>query len=79
MEALQRELQRRKAEGSSKLKFAPGLGRYEALREYGPHHTTTPKEVVEYVINRLRAGDMDQAFTFTCIPVTKRGCHKSST
>ena len=55
------------------------LGRRDALRELGPHHTTTPKEVVEFVITQLRQGDVDEAFSFTCIPVAKRGCHKSST
>ena len=49
------------------------------MQQDGPHHTTTPKEVVEYVVTRLRQGDVRQAFEFTCIPTAKRGCHKSST
>jgi len=78
--ALRAELAKRSNEdGAAKLEFAPGLGRFEAMQEIGPHHTTTPREVVEYVVTKLREGDMDEAFTFTCIPNAKRGCHKSST
>ena len=79
MSALNKELTRRSEDGSSVLEFAPGLGRFADMQRLGPHHTTTPKEVVEYVVQKLREGNMDEAFTFTCIPVTKRGCHKSST
>ena len=55
------------------------LGKSLALQKLGPHHTTTPKQVVEHVITQLRAGNVSQAFSFTCVPVTKRGTHKSST
>lgn len=80
MAALQEELERRRSEQScASMAFAPGLGRFEKMQELGPHHTTTPKEVVEYVITKLRQGDVAEAFTFTCIPTAKRGCHKSST
>ena len=79
MSSLQKELAKRSEEGGTKLEFAPGLGRFEKMRRDGPHHTTTPKEVVEYVVTKLQEGDIDAAFEFTCIPVSKRGCHKSST
>ena len=49
------------------------------MQQDGPHHTVTPKEVVEYVVTKLRQGEVKQAFEFTCIPTSKRGCHKSST
>lgn len=49
------------------------------MQANGPHHTTTPREVVEYVVTKLRQGEIDEAFAFTCIPMAKRGCHKSST
>ena len=61
------------------MEFAPGLGRFDAMQQHGPHHTTTPREVVEYVITKLQEGAIDEAFAFTCIPMAKRGCHKSST
>ena len=75
---LQQELARR-SEGGVQLEFAPGMGRMAALQQQGPHHTTTPKEVVEYVIMSLRQKNVTEAFKFTCIPSHKRGCHKSST
>ena len=75
---LQQELMRR-SEGGVELEFAPGMGRMAALSQQGPHHTTTPKEVVEYVIMSLRQKNVTEAFKFTCIPSHKRGCHKSST
>lgn len=71
LDALRAEL--RKREPSS------DLGRSHALLSQGPHHTTTPKEVVEHVVTQLCQGNVEQAFTFTCVPVTKRGTHKSST
>jgi len=80
MGALRQELARRGGEGSGpRLEFQPGLGRFAKMQQMGPHHTTTPREVVEYVITKLKEKDVAEAFTFTCIPVTKRGCHKSST
>jgi len=78
MDKLRQEVEKR-ANSGDVLEFAPGLGRFAAMQRLGPHHTTTPREVVEYVINKLREGDATEAFKFTCIPVTKRGCHKSST
>jgi len=79
MGALRQEIERRGVENGTKLEFQPGLGRFEKMQRDGPHHTTTPKEVVEYVLTKLQEGQLAEAFTFSCIPVTKRGCHKSST
>lgn len=59
--------------------FAPGLGRFAKMQKLGPHDKTTPKEVVEYLVTKLRQGEISEAFTYTCIPVAKRGCHRSST
>jgi len=67
------------AEAQKRETFGLDLGRSHALASRGPHHTTTPKEVVEHVLTMLRTGNVGQAFNFTCIPVTKRGTHKSST
>lgn len=55
------------------------FGKFHQLKQLGPHHTTTPKQVVEHVITELREGNVSQAFAFTCVPVTKRGTHKTST
>jgi len=55
------------------------LGKFAAMHQLGPHHTTTPKQVVEHVITELREGNISQAFQFSCVPVTKRGTHKTST
>ena len=75
--ALASEINRREASGD------PALLRYHtkfhAMREMGPHHTTTPRQVVEHIITSLRGGNITQAFAFTCVPVGKRGTHKSST
>jgi len=69
---LRAEVGRRSREGAS-------LGKFAAMQSYGPHHTTTPREVVEFVITELQRGNISQAFAFSAIPVTKRGTHKSST
>jgi hypothetical protein len=47
MGALRQEIERRGVENGTKLEFQPGLGRFEKMQRDGPHHTTTPKEVVE--------------------------------
>ena len=73
--ALRKEAERRS--GSDEL--GNDLGKFMAMHRIGPHHTTTPKEVVQHVITELREGNVSQAFSFTCVPVTKRGTHKSST
>uniref|UniRef100_A0A7S2H127 Uncharacterized protein n=1 Tax=Haptolina brevifila TaxID=156173 RepID=A0A7S2H127_9EUKA len=72
--ALRIEAEKRAAQG-------PGsdFGKMHMLRHTGPCHTTTPKQVVEHVLVELREGDIEQAFRFTCVPVGKRGTHKSST
>ena len=62
-----------------RLDEGASLGKFAAMQRLGPHHTTTPKEVVEFVITQLRQGNISQAFAFSAIPVTKRGTHKSST
>ena len=69
---LRTEVGRRSKEGAS-------LGKMQAMQQFGPHHTVTPKDVVEFVITELRSGNISQAFAFSAIPVTKRGTHKSST
>jgi len=55
------------------------MGKKEALARIGPHANTSPRDVVEHVVTSCRGGDIHQAFRFTCIPVAKRGTHKSST
>ena len=55
------------------------LGKFDQLRKEGPQHLTSPRQVVEFVMNELSVGNVDQAFMFTCVPVAKRGVHKSST
>eukprot|EP00316_Scyphosphaera_apsteinii_P021357 CAMPEP_0119338002 /NCGR_PEP_ID=MMETSP1333-20130426/95157_1 /TAXON_ID=418940 /ORGANISM="Scyphosphaera apsteinii, Strain RCC1455" /LENGTH=172 /DNA_ID=CAMNT_0007349177 /DNA_START=253 /DNA_END=771 /DNA_ORIENTATION=+ len=49
------------------------------MQQDGPHHTVTPRDVVEFVITETCKGNLSQAFKFTAIPVMKQGCHKSST
>lgn len=55
------------------------LGKFDKLKKIGPHHTTSPRQVVEHVITELRNGDIQQAFTFTCAPPWKQGTHRSNT
>lgn len=55
------------------------LGKEAALTHIGPQSNTSPRDVVEHVVRSLRCGEIGQAWNFTCIPVTKRGTHKSST
>ena len=68
--ALRQEAERRGGES---------LGKFAAMRHFGPHHTTTPREVVQHIITELQQHNISQAFAFTAVPVLKRGTHKSST
>ena len=56
------------------------LCKSHALEKLGPHPTTSPKQVVEHVLHSLSfSQNISQAFAFTCVPLAKRGTHKSST
>jgi len=68
-------------EAEKRAVLGPGsdFGKMHTLRHTGPCHTTTPKQVVEHLLVALREGEIEQAFRFTCVPVGKRGTHKSST
>jgi hypothetical protein len=70
--ALQIEVKKRTQQGAN-------LGKTSALQRLGPHHTTTPRDVVEFVISELGRGNISRAFEFTAIPAGKRGTHQSST
>ena len=76
--ALQAEVSRRDA---SEFKHHTTLSKSHALQKYGPHHTTSPKQVVEHIIRELSTPqqNISQAFAFTCVPMNNRGLHKSST
>lgn len=64
--ALRREAEKRRAQ--------EGLGKFDLMRKIGPHHTTSPKEVVEHVVMELRAGELSQAFAFTSMPPWRQVC-----
>jgi len=55
------------------------LGKFDQMRKLGPHHTTSPKEVIEHVVMELQEGNLSAPFTFTSMPPWRQGTHRSST
>ena len=62
--ALQKEVSRRDA---SEFKQHQTLNKQHALQKYGPHHTTSPKQVVEHII-REHAFARNSATPWPCRP-----------